>query len=68
MATQLTLNEAIRLNRLADFIAQAEAAGVAAADEAEFENLLGRIIKAPQPEGRTSRSRARDGSRGKRTR
>lgn len=65
MATQLTLNEAIRLNRLADFIAQAEAAGVEAADEAEFNKLLGRVVKAPQPASRTSRSRARDGSRGK---
>ena len=65
MATQLTLNEALRLNRLADFIAQAEAQGVAAADEAEFERLLGRVVKAPQPSGRTSRSRGRGGSRGK---
>jgi hypothetical protein len=65
MATQLTLNEAIRLNRLADFIAQAEADGVAAADAAEFEEGLERLIKAPRPAGRTSRSRARGGSRGK---
>jgi hypothetical protein len=65
VATQLTLNEAIRLNRLADFIAQAEANGVAAADEAEFDERLSALIKAPRPEGRTSRSRARGGSRGK---
>ena len=65
MATQLTLSEAIRLNRLADFIAQAEAEGVAAADASEFEERLSELIKAPQREGRTSRSRGRGGSRGK---
>lgn len=65
MATQLTLNEALRLDRLADFIAQAEAEGVAAADEAEFNELLGRVVKVPRPAGRTSRSRARGGLRGK---
>ena len=68
MATQLTLNEAIRLNRLADFIAQAEAAGVEAANEAGFEELLGRVVKAPPPADRTFRSRARGGSRGTQTR
>lgn len=65
MATRLTLNDAIRHNRLPDFIAQAEADGVAAADAAEFEGRLDALIKAPRPAGRTSRSRARGGSRGK---
>lgn len=65
MATALTLNEALRTHRLDDFIAQAEAAGVRAADEAEFNKLVGRVVKAPLPEGQTSRSRARGGSRGK---
>jgi hypothetical protein len=65
MATQLTLNEAIRLNRLADFIAQAEAAGVAAANEEEFDDRLAKLIRAPRPAGRTSRSRGRGGSRGR---
>lgn len=65
MATALTLNEALRSNRLADFIAQAEAEGVAAADAAEFDDLLGRVVKVPLPEGQTSRSRARGGSAGK---
>ncbi len=68
MATQLTLNEALRLDRLADFIAQAEADGVAAADAAEFEGRLERLIKAPRPVDRTSRFRAAGGSRGTKTR
>ncbi len=64
MATTLTLAEAIRTQRLGDFIAQAEAEGVAAADEEAFSRLLGRVI-APPPEGQTSRSRERGGSREK---
>lgn len=65
MATQLTLSEALQSNRLADFIAQAEAEGVAAANALEFERLVGRLVKAPQPADRTSRSRARGGSAGR---
>jgi hypothetical protein len=37
MGKPLTLSEAIGSGRLGDFIAQAEAEGVAAADEAELE-------------------------------
>jgi hypothetical protein len=65
MATMLTLNDALKTNRLDDFIAQAEAEGVASALQCDFDSLLGRVVKAPQREGQTSRSRARDGSRGK---
>ena len=65
MATSLTLNEALRSNRLADFIAQAEAEGVAAADEAEFSDAMKRLVKAPRPVGRTSRSRGGGSSTGK---
>lgn len=65
MAITLTLAEALRSDRLDDFIAQAEADGVAAADEEAFERLLGRIVKAPQPEGQTSRSRDGGSTRGK---
>lgn len=65
MATVLTLNEALRTHRLDDFIAQAEADGVANAVQAEFDALLGRVVKAPLPARRTSRSPAPDGSRGK---
>jgi hypothetical protein len=64
MATALTLNEALRTNRLDDFIAQAEAEGVASAIQAEFDEIVARVTK-PLQEDQTSRSRARDGSRGK---
>jgi hypothetical protein len=64
MDRYLTLQEALNSNRLDDFIAQAEAEGVEAANRAEFEELVGRVT-APQPEGQTSRSRAGGGSRGK---
>lgn len=60
----LTLQEALNSNRLEDFIAQAEAEGVEAADREMFDELVGRVT-APRPEGQTSRSRAGGGSRGK---
>lgn len=65
MATLLTLQEAIKFNRLDDFIAQSEAEGVASASEAEFDKMVKRVVKARPPQGRTSGSRARGGSRGK---
>lgn len=65
MAMTLTLNEALRTNRLEDFIAQAEAEGVAGADRAEFDDVLGCVVKAPQPADQTSRSRGSGGSPGK---
>lgn len=60
----LTLAEALKTGRLSDFAAQAEAAGIGPADHAQFETLMGRVT-APLPEGQTSRSRGRGGSRGK---
>ena len=68
MATLLTLQEAIKFNRLDDFIAQSEAEGVSSASEAEFEKTIKRVVKAPPPQGRTSGYRARGGSNGKKTR
>ena len=65
MATLLTLNEALRTHRLDDFIAQAEAEGVAAALQSEFDELLGKVVKPTLSEGQTSHSRARGSSRGK---
>lgn len=61
---RLTLAEALRDGRLADFAAQAEAAGVGPIVRADFDAMVGRIT-APLPEDQTSRSRARGGSRGK---
>lgn len=61
---RISLSDALASSRLDDFIAQAEADGVGPADRAQFEAILGRVT-APRPEDQTSRSRARDGSRGK---
>ena len=60
----LTLNEALLTNRLEDFIAQAEAEGVKAADSQLFDAMVKRVT-APLPEGQTSRSPVRGSSRGK---
>ena len=60
----LTLQEALETNRLEDFIAQAEAEGVEAADREMFEGLVGQVT-VPRPARQTSRSRARGGSAGK---
>lgn len=60
----LTLQEALDSNRLDDFIAQAEAAGVEAANRELFDALMG-AVTAPPPEGQTSRSRGHGAKRGK---
>lgn len=65
MAMSLTLNEALRTHRLDDFIAQAEAEGVAAADEEAFDALLGRVVKVRQQAGQTSHLPVRGLKRGK---
>lgn len=60
----LTLREALDSNRLDDFIAQAEAEGVEAANRELFDQVVARVT-APRPEGQTSRSRGGGASRGK---
>lgn len=60
----LSLQDALATGRLEEFISQAEAQGIGPAGRAEFDRLVGRVT-APQPEDRTSRSRARGGSAGK---
>lgn len=60
----LTLNEAIRTNRLTEFAEQAEANGVGPADRFQFDALIGRVT-APQPEDQTSRSPGGGSKRGK---
>lgn len=60
----LTLSEAIRLDRLDDFAMQAEAEGIGPADRAQFDALVGRVT-APLPEDQTSRSRGDGSKRGK---
>lgn len=64
MDAYLTLQEALDSNRLDDFIAQAEAEGVEAANRELFDQVLGRVT-APQPEDQTSRSRGGGSKRGK---
>jgi hypothetical protein len=65
---RLTLIEARANGRLADFVRQQEVweleNGYAGADRKELEAGLAATIKAPQPEGRTSRSRGRGSSTG----
>lgn len=61
----LSLTEAIRENRLQEFIAQEEARGVGPISEAEFNATASLVIKTPQSDGQTSRSPRRDGSREK---
>jgi len=61
---KLTLAEALASNRLSDFAAQAEAAGIGPADRTQFEKMVGRVT-VPQPEGQTSHLPAGDCSHGK---
>jgi hypothetical protein len=61
---RISLADALASGDLESFIQQ-EATEGRVADKDEFEQKLGRLIKAPRPADRTSRSRARGGSRGK---
>lgn len=61
----ITLSEALTFGRLEAFIGQAEAAGIGSANHADFDAMVGAVVKAPQPSGRTSRSAASGGSPGK---
>lgn len=65
LASHLTLRDAIRDDRLSEFIAQEEARGVGPTDLQKFADALETTIKQPQSEDQTSRSASRDGSRGK---
>ena len=61
---RITLAEALASDRLDDFAAQAEAAGVGPADRSHFDALI-ETLTAPPPEGQTSRSRGDGLKRGK---
>jgi hypothetical protein len=63
-SAQLSLGEALASGRLADFVDQAEAAGVGPIPTIDFDAILGAVI-APLPEGQTSRSPAHGSKRGK---
>lgn len=58
----LSLTEAVKSNRLQEFIEQEEARGIGPIDPADFYFALGKVIKAPRSKNRTSRSASRDGS------
>ncbi len=57
----LSLSEAIRENRLEEFIAQEEARGVGPVSEAEFIETASAVIRTPQLDDQTSRSLPDDG-------
>ena len=64
-AKMLTLSEAIKANRLDEFIRQQEAAGVGPVDERLFFKAARRVIKPEPQSDQTSRSASRGGSTGK---
>ena len=64
----LTLSEALRTGRLEEFVAQQEAAGLPAADQAAFDSVIRAAVKPTPAVRRTSGSRKRGGSTGSRTR
>lgn len=64
----LTLAQAIKEGRIAEFVAQEEARGVGPADSADLDAALGRLIRQRRSEDRTSRSASPDDLSGKRTR
>ena len=61
----LSLAEAIRSDRLLDFMAQEEARGVGPVAEADFDDLAAKVIRTSQSDGQTSGSLPADGSPGK---
>lgn len=64
----LTLSEALKGNKLPEFIAQEEARGTGPIDRAEFDALAAKVIKVRQSEDQTSRSSCGDDLTGKQTR
>jgi hypothetical protein len=64
----LSLSEAIRSDRLEEFIAQEEARGVGPADSDEVMQAIETVARPPQSEDQTSRSPSRDDSNGRRIR
>lgn len=58
----LSLAEAIREDRLQEFIAQSEEAGIGPISAAEFDETAATVIKTPLPNDQTSGSPRRGGS------
>ena len=61
----MSLAEAIRQDRLADFISQEEERGIGPTDGAQFLVVVKEALKAPRSEDQTSHSPSGDGSTGK---
>ena len=62
----LTLSDAIKSGRLAEFAAQEEKRGVGPANKRKFNAAIKKLTTTPlQSKGRTSRSASRGGSSGK---
>ena len=64
----LSLAEAVRTDRLREFIAQEERRGIGPANQKQFDRAVKALATRPQSEDRTSRSRGRGGSSGTKTR
>lgn len=60
MKDHISLKEALENNCLEDFIDQAEAEGVKAADEEQFAAAIAKILRRPRSKDQTSRSPFRD--------
>jgi hypothetical protein len=58
----ITLSQAIREDRLEEFIKEQEAAGIGPVDERYFFQAASRVIKPAKSADRTSRSASRGGS------
>jgi len=62
----LTLAEALRTDRLREFVAQEEARGIGPAERKELDETIRRLATTPlKSKGRTSRSTSGGGSNGK---
>lgn len=60
----ITLTQAIKSNRLREFVDQETKRGIGPADSAELETAIKTLATQPQSEDRTSRSTSDDGSSG----
>lgn len=61
----LTLSDALKANRLREFVAQEEARGIGPADRKKLDALIKKATTPQQSKDRTSRSASHGGSRGK---
>lgn len=61
----LTLADAIKTDRLQEFVDQEEARNIGILPVNQFDSLIKAAVKLPRLEDRTSRSSSRGGSRGR---